>query len=93
MTEPAAWGDWTLPEGWTPRYIGRCRSCLAEILWCITPAGRKAPVDPDGRSHFATCPHADEWRRAERAAGRDGLERGSAEQGASGRVSRLSRGS
>lgn len=46
-----------------------CRSCGADILWCITKKGKKMPVDlpPDGSdepttSHFATCPNADEHR-------------------------------
>lgn len=51
------------PDGWTPDNSGRCRSCAAPVLWCITPAGRRAPVDPDGTSHFATCPEATQWRK------------------------------
>ena len=61
--EVPAFVGWTLPEGWKPDNIGRCRSCRAEVLWCITPAGKKAPVDPDGTSHFASCPDATAWRR------------------------------
>jgi len=26
---------------------GRCRSCLAPIVWVRTPAGRAMPVDPE----------------------------------------------
>jgi hypothetical protein len=54
---------WTVPEGWKPDNVGRCRSCDAEILWCWTPANRKAPVNRDGISHFATCPAAGQWRK------------------------------
>ena len=46
---------------------GECRSCGETIVWCFTAKGRKMPVDVpmDGAptsSHFATCPHAGEWR-------------------------------
>jgi len=41
-----------------------CDSCDAGIFWIITDRGRKMPVDPDGISHFATCPHAARHRRA-----------------------------
>lgn len=53
---------WTVPEGWTADNLGHCRSCLAAVLWCYTPAGRKAPANPDGSSHFATCPDGPAWR-------------------------------
>ncbi len=36
---------------------GFCKSCLRAIAW-IQPKGRLMPVDPDGTSHFATCPDA-----------------------------------
>lgn len=54
---------WAVPLGWTADNEGHCRSCRAEVLWCITPAGKRAPIDPDGKSHFATCPQADAWRK------------------------------
>lgn len=41
-----------------------CRSCGATVFWIVTPRGRKMPVDGDGTSHFASCPHAAEHRRA-----------------------------
>jgi hypothetical protein len=56
---------WKVPDGYTPDNIGVCRSCDADILWCTTARGRRAPLDPDGKSHFATCPQADGWRRRE----------------------------
>lgn len=78
----------------------RCRSCCAPVLWTITEAGERMPVDPDPvadgnlvlsvrlagtdaehlrsrafaplfdrhlqahrfRSHFASCPNADQHR-------------------------------
>lgn len=42
---------------------GHCRTCHARIVWIVTEAGRKMPVNLDGVSHFATCKHAKEWRR------------------------------
>ena len=54
---------WNVPDGWRADNEGHCRSCGAEVLWCFTPKGKKAPIDRDGRSHFATCPQADQWRR------------------------------
>jgi len=61
--EVPAWGGWTIPAGWQPTNLGRCRSCRAEVLWCVTPRGKKAPINADGASHFATCPEAEQWRR------------------------------
>jgi hypothetical protein len=54
---------WAVPLGWQSSNEAHCRSCGAEILWCITPAGKKAPINRDGTSHFANCPDADRWRR------------------------------
>lgn len=50
---------------------GTCRSCGAPIGWWITPLKNRAPFDPDGTSHFATCPTAGDWRRRkQKGAGR-----------------------
>ena len=54
---------WTIPLGWRDSNRGHCRSCGAEVLWCITPAGKKAPINRDGTSHFADCPQARDWRK------------------------------
>lgn len=27
--------------------MARCRSCEARIVWAVTPAGRRIPLDPD----------------------------------------------
>lgn len=58
---------------------GRCSACHAEVYWVEMPSGRKMPVDcagdvearpptaeepGQGISHFATCPFADQFRRA-----------------------------
>jgi hypothetical protein len=33
-------------------------------MWVITlKTGRRAPINPDGESHFSTCPDADRWRK------------------------------
>lgn len=55
-----------------------CRSCKALVVWFRTPKGKRMPVDEATtlptdaehqldltrhKSHFATCPHADEHRR------------------------------
>ena len=52
---------------------GECRSCGAMIVWWVTPVnvhedgtksgGKRAPVDPDGTSHVAPCPQANDWRK------------------------------
>jgi hypothetical protein len=54
---------WLMPTGYLPDNLGVCRSCGATILWCTTPAHRKAPINADGTSHFATCPFADRHRK------------------------------
>lgn len=60
---------------------GRCRSCGAEILWIVTPAGRRMPLDTrevtlytaagepmrGHPSHFASCVDAAFWRRPDAA--------------------------
>jgi hypothetical protein len=40
-----------------------CRSCGAPLIWGETAAGKKCPFNPDGTSHFATCPDARSWSR------------------------------
>lgn len=40
----------------------QCRSCKAPIYWVLTVSGRRMPVNPDGVSHFSTCPNANEHR-------------------------------
>jgi hypothetical protein len=59
------------------RRIVRCRSCHAKIIWFKTEAGKNMPVDADTVeaeddeldlsrhvSHFATCPNANQHRKA-----------------------------
>lgn len=59
-----AWGDvWQVPEGYEPADPGQCRSCGKRVLWTVTRAGKRAPLNPDGTSHFSDCPDATSWRR------------------------------
>jgi hypothetical protein len=39
-----------------------CRGCGAFVYWIRTLTGKQMPVDPDGTSHFATCPKAAEFK-------------------------------
>ena len=55
--------------------MSKCRSCNAEIVWFSTKGGKLIPVDAETyhgetkydstvhRSHFATCPNADQHRK------------------------------
>jgi hypothetical protein len=64
--------------------IAMCASCGAEIRWTRTRAGKKMPVDAvtigagefeydptKHTSHFATCPHASDWRKKKATAAGD----------------------
>jgi hypothetical protein len=66
VNAPATFPGWTQPDGWTLVAIAPCRGCRELIAWARTPAGRQAPLDRDGVSHFATCPDAERFRRARR---------------------------
>jgi len=54
---------WVIPEGYRFSNAAKCASCHADIAWCETPKGNRAPLDPDGKSHFTTCPNAADHRR------------------------------
>lgn len=45
------------------RSVGSCRSCGAPVRWGETKAGKRNPFNPDGTSHFGTCPDAKRWSR------------------------------
>lgn len=49
----------TIPPGTRHSF---CKGCSLDIYWIETVKGKKMPVDPDGTSHFATCPQADQFR-------------------------------
>lgn len=36
----------------------KCGSCGAEITWGKTANNKACPMNPDGTSHFTTCPNA-----------------------------------
>lgn len=44
----------------------RCAGCGEPIVWRRTERGRWEPVNPDGVSHFVTCPEAAAFRRLSR---------------------------
>lgn len=41
----------------------RCQACGAEIRFVKTAAGKMMPVNPDGKSHFATCSDPQRFRK------------------------------
>lgn len=41
--------------------VKRCQSCGGPIVWTLTDTGAKMPLNPDGVSHYATCPQAKQW--------------------------------
>jgi len=51
----------------TARAGAECRSCHAPIYWDRGKDGKPHPYNPDGLSHFITCPDAEEWRSTSRA--------------------------
>lgn len=57
---------WLIPDGWhqTAHTFAHCRSCHAAIAWFERDGTKtRAPFNPDGVSHFATCPQAAQWRK------------------------------
>lgn len=40
-----------------------CRACRTPIAFVTTQAGRKMPVDRDGRSHYQTCTEPSRFSR------------------------------
>jgi hypothetical protein len=40
-----------------------CRSCGSPITWGESVNGKLTPMDPDGQTHFITCPQRREWRK------------------------------
>jgi hypothetical protein len=54
---------WVIPEGYVYDGLADCRGCGQKMAWTMTPAKRRAPLNPDGTSHFANCPEADRFRQ------------------------------
>lgn len=45
----------------------QCKGCGASIEWRPFPTtGKMHPFNPDGTSHFGTCPRAADFRRKKR---------------------------
>ena len=40
-----------------------CRGCGAVVTFVLTKNGKRMPTDPDGKSHFSTCPQANRFRQ------------------------------
>jgi hypothetical protein len=57
---------WDVPDGYEPGNVGACKACGQSMLWTTTRAGNRAPLNPDGTSHFATCPYSDRFRKPKR---------------------------
>jgi hypothetical protein len=56
---------WVIPEGTPP---SKCRGCAAEIYFVayvrkVDNRPGRMPLNPDGVPHFATCSHAEEFRK------------------------------
>lgn len=50
-----------IPEGTAP---SKCSGCGAKVYWTQHPrTGGKMILDPDGQSHFSSCPQADRFRK------------------------------
>jgi hypothetical protein len=64
LLEDRRYAGWLRPPEWEIVSVSRCRGCRQLIAWARTPAGRTAPLDRDGTSHFATCPDAAKFRRS-----------------------------
>ncbi len=41
---------------------GKCRSCDASVFWIRHRGGKLGIYNPDGTSHFSSCPQADKYR-------------------------------
>lgn len=39
-----------------------CRGCGKHVYWIKTDKGKNMPINPDGITHFATCPQAGKFR-------------------------------
>jgi len=44
-----------------------CVRCHAPMYLALLKSGRKMPFNPDGSSHFSSCPFANEFRKERKA--------------------------
>jgi hypothetical protein len=63
VVRPGGGLEFVVPDGYTWANHGTCRSCGEPVAWCLTSRGKRMPLNPDGVSHFATCPQATAWRK------------------------------
>ena len=42
--------------------MSKCKGCGAEIVWVTTDAGKLTPQNPDGTTHWATCPKFQQFK-------------------------------
>lgn len=52
-------------QGYRFSGMGTCRACGAQIAWYKTPKGKSIPLNQDLEPHWATCPKAQEFRKAQ----------------------------
>ena len=42
---------------------GRCLACNGQIIWRKTVNNKWTPEDPDGKTHWATCPQREKFEQ------------------------------
>jgi hypothetical protein len=62
VVEDLRYVGWHRPVDWVIVSLAICRGCHEQIAWARTSAGRSAPLDRDGITHFATCSEAERFR-------------------------------
>lgn len=56
--------------------MAHCSACNAPITWILGKTGSRLPVNPNGSTHWATCPRAASFRNARRERQRDARQLG-----------------
>lgn len=49
----------------------KCKACGAPIIWEQTKSGKWTPKDLDGGPHWATCPHAKQFKKGKTTNGKN----------------------
>ena len=52
--------------------MASCRSCGAPVEFKLTKNGKLCPFNPDGTSHFSSCPQAKQWSKPKGGARKEG---------------------